>query len=259
MIGSWPRVSQAVDFGALGHDQRVADAGDPVREVTPRVLLDQAGHYVLAEGVDVGAHRGVMHGIHRPLPEHAVRLAAVVLANLPAARVGRVPIDADHRQRRRVGVAGVVRGVHHADRVVRRRLVELVAQQHLVAEAGQLSRAVTQSPNPLPVGAAVRGGGQRVEHRRLARQRRRAAVDRARLKRGHREVVVGIAEAGDQGAPLQIDLHRVGPDRLTRRAAVAHRNNPPIAHRDAGDNPIERVHRQHAPTSEEHFHPRPPD
>ena len=120
-------VGQPVHLGALRHHHRVAHAGHPVREMAPRVLLDQAGHDIRPKCVDMRAHRRVMHRVDRPLPEHAVRFTVVVAANLPAPRVGRVTVDPGERQRGRVRVTGVIREVHHTDRVPRGHLVQIRA------------------------------------------------------------------------------------------------------------------------------------
>ena len=46
-------VGEAVHLGALGHHDGVADAGDPVREMAQRVLLDEVGDDFGAERIDV--------------------------------------------------------------------------------------------------------------------------------------------------------------------------------------------------------------
>ena len=251
-----PLVRDSVDLGALRHHHRVAHAGHTVREVPQRVLLHQLRHRLGAEPVDVRPHRCPMHGIAGPLPEHPGRLAAGIAQDFAAARIRRLPRNPAQRHRRRVRVAGVVGGIHHADRIVGRGLVQLAAPQR----GAQLAppAAVAQPPNPLPVGRAGRRGSDRFEHAVLAGQRRHPAIHRARLKGGHRKVVVRVAEAGNQRPPQQVHMRRLRAHRLTRLLALAHRHNPPVAHRNARGDAVQPVHSEHAPTSKEQLHHRLP-
>ena len=150
-----PLVGDSVDFGALRHHHRVAHAGHPVREVPQRVLLHQLRHRLGAEPVDVRPHRCPVHGIAGPFPEHPRRLAALIPQDFAPARIRRLPRNPAQRHRRRVRVAGVVGGVHHADGIVGCGLVQLAAPQRCrqLAPPG----AIPQSPNPLAVGRAGRG------------------------------------------------------------------------------------------------------
>ena len=111
----------------------------------------------------------MMHGVHRTLPEHAVRLPAVVMKNVPTPRIGRVAINAHQSQSRRVGVAGVIRRIHHADRIVRRDLVQLVPEQHVVADNAGFARREPESPDPLTGRTARSRRRERVEHRSFVR------------------------------------------------------------------------------------------
>ena len=249
-------VGDSVDFGAFGHHHGVAHAGDAVREVPAGVLVDQAGHDVGSQSVDVGAHRGLVDGVHGAFPEHPGRLAFGIPQDFAAARIRRLPRDPAQRHRGRVGVAGVVGGIHHADGVVGRGLVQLAALQRgaELAPAG----AVAQPPNPLAVGRTGCGGSDRFEHSGLAGQGRHAAINRAGLEGGHREVVVGVAEAGDQRASAQLDVDRFRADGAAHLAAVADGDDSAVAHGDAGGDAVQRVHREHAAAGEEQFHCPPP-
>ena len=240
-------VGEPVHLRALGHHNSVADAGYAVGEVAQRVLLDQIGDDLRAEGVDVRSHRGVMDEVGGALVEHAGRLAAGVAEDLAAARIGRLEVDSGDRHRRRVGIAGVVRVVHHADRIVGRDIIEFVAREP--ATVG-VSGAVSESPDPLAGGSGLRRCGDGVEDGRFASQRRDATVDRTGFKRRHREVIVGITETGDQGPTAQVDPGRFGADRLANFIAVTDGDNLAVPHRHTGRNPIQPVHRQYAPAGE---------
>ena len=241
-------VGETVDFGAFGHDQGVTHGRDPVREMTARVLLDEAGDDIGSEGVDVGAHRGVMDRVHRAFPEDPVRFALSVIVDLATPGIRRVAVDPDQRHRRRIGVAGVIGRIHHTDRVVRRDLVQLRALQSTVL-ADDPGR-VAQAPDPLAGGTAGGSRGDRVEHGLFAGQRGNPAIDRAGLEGRHREVVVWIAEAGHEGASAQVDVGHVGSDRSAYFLAVANGDDPAVAHGDTGGDPVERINRQHASAGE---------
>ena len=176
-------VGEAVHLGALRHHDGVADAGHPVGEMTQRVLLDQIGDDLGPEGVDVGAHRCVMDEIGGAFVEHPGRFAALVAQDLPAARIGRLEVDSGDRHRCRVGVRGVVGVVHHADRIVRRDIIEFIAgRANRRWHAGRHSRV----PRPTDRRAWPR-------RRRRAHRARpacpRAAGRGSRRKRGSKVVI----------------------------------------------------------------------
>ena len=224
-----------------------------MREVAQRVLLDQVGDNLGPERVDVRPHRSVMDQVRGTLVEHPGRFAALVAQDLAAARIGRFEVDPGDRHRGRVGVAGVVGVIHHADRIAGRDIVQLVARK---PAAVGVSGAVSESPDPLPGWRRLGCGGDGVEHGRFSGQGRDPTIDRDRLEGRHREVVVRIDETGNQGTPAQVNMSRVAADSASHRVAVADRDDLAVAHRDSGHDPIESVHRQHASTSEEQFHVR---
>ena len=240
-------VRVAVHLGALGHHDGVADAGHTVRQVAQRVLLDQVRHNLRPERVDVRTYRRVMHQVRRPLIEHPRRFAALVAQDLTAARIRRLEVDPRDRHCLGVRVAGVIGKVHHADRIVACHVVQLRPRQ---PAAVRMPRPIPQSPDPLPCGSRIRRRRERIQDRRLARQRRHSAINRARLECRHREVIVRIAEAGDQRPAAQVDVRGVGRHRAPHLVALTDRNNLAVPHRDPRRDPIQPIHRQHASAGE---------
>ena len=82
-------------------------------------------------------------------------------------------------------------------------------------------------------------GGDGIQHRLLALQRRETAVNRDRLEDGHAEVVVGVDEAWDQGTSGELydpgiragHLGDLGRCADCRELPVAHGNRLCTAHR----------------------------
>ena len=178
----------------------------------------------------------------------AGELAGRLVANVRAARrVRRVPGDAGARERERVHDTVVAAAGNH-DRVVRRDLIELDASgEARLAELALVPPA--RGDDPFAGRRDRRAGLDGGEH--LGDGACPGKIHREEVETGLSEMVVRVVEAGDDGEPREVVLHRArsrqGPD----RRGVADCHDPSVLDSDRLGEWSRRAHRPDARVEED--------
>ena len=187
---------------------------------------------------------------HRALEEQSRGLAGLVARDLATRRIRRRARDAGFRERARVADALVMREVHDQRGAVGHGGVEIAARRMPAEDV----MVITDAAHPRTGGRLARGRRERPLD--VGDGAGAPAVGPQRLEGADGEVIVRVDEAGDDGAPLEVDhlvvvlaqpQHFVGAADL-HDASILHRQR--LSHRQA------RVHREDSRVDEEVDHRR---
>ena len=248
-------IGGTVQLRGIRHDQSIANAGYPAGQVPQAVALDQTTH-VVAVVVQIGSQGQIVHRVHGAFPERPVWLAAVLTDDAAVGRVGRIPVDARQPKGGRVGVAGVDRAVHDANRIVRRRLVQLPPGYWPVFLQPRGPEA--PASQPYSSGQVPGCGGNGVFDAVDGGMGRNAAVDRDRFKGVDAEVIVGVDECRQQRPARQMNNPGGLSHELGHLSIGADGHYLAVLHGYGFGAAVPNVHRQQVATHQYQVHGPPP-
>ena len=209
---------------------RIFERGDPLGEALAGGDLDGLVHIAMA-GMPalVGGH----HEARGAFAQQPGRVAAGVLQNLAAGRIGCVAGDAGHRHGLRIDEGGMAAGVRQQHRIMRRNAVERGVQGKAfhVGVGRMVPFALMPAAAHDPIARLGLAGGAGYLGDDFVPRARFAKIEAHAIFAERSEVAVPFDEPRNGEHPVKVDHPGLRTDPASRIAIRAHRRNPPAAHR----------------------------